>query len=105
MRSAFRAERQTFGVSHAEAGAYLLGQWGLPQPVVEAVAHHHIPTRAGHEDFGPVTTIHVASTIENERSHASGVAIDTDYLAAIGVDQRLAEWRRVAGSIDNDSSD
>ena len=28
---------------HAEVGAYLLGLWGLPVPVVEAVAHHHAP--------------------------------------------------------------
>src|SRR5262249_18533480 len=27
--------------SHGEVGAYLLGLWGFPYPVVEAVAHHH----------------------------------------------------------------
>jgi HD-like signal output (HDOD) protein len=26
-------------------GAYLLGIWGLPLSVVEAVAHHHAPER------------------------------------------------------------
>ena len=31
--------------SHAEIGAYLLAIWGLPYAVVEAVAHHHRPTR------------------------------------------------------------
>ncbi len=37
------AERRLFGVSHAEAGAYLLGMWGLPDLLVETVAHHHNP--------------------------------------------------------------
>ena len=40
------AERASWGTTHAEAGAYLLGLWGLPYPVVEAVARHHQPERA-----------------------------------------------------------
>ena len=35
------AEVATLGASHAQIGAYLLGLWGLPQAVVEAVLHHH----------------------------------------------------------------
>ena len=30
------AERQVIGASHAQIGAYLLGIWRLPYPVVEA---------------------------------------------------------------------
>ena len=36
-------EREVLGVTHAEIGAYLLGIWGLPYSIVEAVAHHHTP--------------------------------------------------------------
>jgi HD-like signal output (HDOD) protein/CheY-like chemotaxis protein len=39
------AERARLGVTHAEIGAYLLGLWGLPHEVVEAVAFHHLPLR------------------------------------------------------------
>jgi HD-like signal output (HDOD) protein len=31
---------------HAEVGAYLLGLWGFPTPIVEAVAFHHLPSQA-----------------------------------------------------------
>jgi putative nucleotidyltransferase with HDIG domain len=34
-------EKAMFGASHAELGAYLLGIWGLPQSIVDAVAAHH----------------------------------------------------------------
>jgi HD-like signal output (HDOD) protein/CheY-like chemotaxis protein len=34
-------EHARLGVTHAEAGAYLLGLWGFPLPVVLAVARHH----------------------------------------------------------------
>ena len=37
------AETRVLGVHHAEVGAHLLGLWGLPAPVVEAVARHHYP--------------------------------------------------------------
>jgi HD-like signal output (HDOD) protein len=37
------AERELVGVDHGTAGAYLLGLWGLPFEVVEAVAHHDDP--------------------------------------------------------------
>jgi HD-like signal output (HDOD) protein/CheY-like chemotaxis protein len=33
-------DRTDFGVSHAQAGAYLLSLWGFPSPVIEAVASH-----------------------------------------------------------------
>ncbi|MCC6992383.1 MAG: HDOD domain-containing protein, partial [Acidobacteria bacterium] len=39
-------EREVFGTTHAEVGAYLLGLWGLPALVVDTVAHHHDPERA-----------------------------------------------------------
>ena len=39
------AEHDIFSVSHAEVGAYLLGLWGLPQSIVEAVAFHHLPSQ------------------------------------------------------------
>jgi HD-like signal output (HDOD) protein len=38
-----QVERNRFGVTHAEVGAYLLALWGLPQDVSEAVAAHHAP--------------------------------------------------------------
>lgn len=34
-------ERAACGADHAQAGAFLLGLWGLPAPVVQAVARHH----------------------------------------------------------------
>ena len=36
-----QAEEEFFGATHAETGAYLLALWGMPLPLVEAVAGHH----------------------------------------------------------------
>jgi putative nucleotidyltransferase with HDIG domain len=57
------AEIQVIGASHAEIGAYLLGIWGLPYPVVEAVAHHHQPGRVSHSEFGVLAAVVSAHTL------------------------------------------
>jgi HD-like signal output (HDOD) protein len=36
-----QVEIERLGVSHAEVGAYLLGLWGLPHEIVQAVSRHH----------------------------------------------------------------
>ncbi len=42
-RPLHEVEQEMLNLTHAEAGAYLLGIWGLPFPIVEAVAFHHNP--------------------------------------------------------------
>lgn len=42
-RSIHEVERETFGISHAEAGAYLMGLWGVKPDIVKAIALHHSP--------------------------------------------------------------
>lgn len=53
-----QAELETLGVTHAEIGGYLMGLWGLPYPIVEAVANHHAPERVPrHEGFGVLEAV------------------------------------------------
>jgi HD-like signal output (HDOD) protein len=54
------AERRVLGTSHAEIGAYLLGLWGMPNTLVEAVAHHHTPERAAATRFNTLSALAVA---------------------------------------------
>src|SRR6187551_1994974 len=62
------AEREIFGVTHAEVGAYLLGLWGIPFPIVEAVAFHHRPNEVPIESRPLVSAIHIASGLVEEMS-------------------------------------
>jgi putative nucleotidyltransferase with HDIG domain len=57
------AEYQIMGASHAEIGAYLLGIWGLPYPVVEAVAHHHQPERVTQTEFDVLSALVMAHSL------------------------------------------
>ena len=52
---------------------YLLGLWGLPETVVEAIAFHHRPSDFVVDGFSLLTAVHVAEALEHElRSPASG---------------------------------
>jgi HD-like signal output (HDOD) protein len=51
------AERRILGTSHAEIGAYLLGLWGMPNTLVEAVAHHHTPEGSGVRRFNTLSAL------------------------------------------------
>jgi HD-like signal output (HDOD) protein len=76
------AEREIFGVTHAEVGAYLLGLWGIPFPIVEAVAFHHRPNEVAPESRPLVAAVHIASGLieemtEGDAQRASGASIDS----------------------------
>jgi HD-like signal output (HDOD) protein len=53
-------ERRVLGTCHAEIGAYLLGLWGMPNTLVEAVAYHHTPERAGVRRFNTLSALAAA---------------------------------------------
>jgi putative nucleotidyltransferase with HDIG domain len=65
------AETRIIGASHAELGAYLLGIWGLPYPVIEAVAHHHSPQRICHQEFDVLSAMALAHSLADEREAAA----------------------------------
>jgi HD-like signal output (HDOD) protein/CheY-like chemotaxis protein len=91
-------------------GAYLLGLWGLPHAIIEAVAYHKKPNLVVHSTFELVDMIYVADHLARE-ARSGGTddqALDLDYLRGIGIDDRqLAAMRtmaeKAAGTILKDS--
>ncbi|MGD0939239.1 MAG: response regulator [Terracidiphilus sp.] len=99
----FEAEMELLGTSHAEIGAYLLGLWGIPYLAVEAIAHHHHPTRIPHTGFDCTTAVYVADLLagEMEDHPQDGVGLelaerDRDCLEELGVLDQYAEFRELA---------
>lgn len=90
------AEREVFAASHAEVGGYLLGLWGLPVPVVEAVALHHSPELSVCVTFSPLTAVHVADAMEEAASTGcegpGHGEINVEYLKGLGLADHVATW-------------
>ena len=74
---------------YSVAGAYLLGMWGLPTPIVEAVAFQREPGRIP-GPFWITGAVHVAASLVND------VPVDEDYLRKVGKLQQLPQWRALA---------
>jgi HD-like signal output (HDOD) protein/ActR/RegA family two-component response regulator len=94
-------ERLTTGATHAEIGAYLLGLWGLPYSIVEAVALHHAPTSItshGYDLLGALAVSH--ALLDASGAHAlvdSGNAdpdVDAHYLTSLGAPFDWGEAQR-----------
>lgn len=97
------AERQVLGASHAEVGAYLLGLWGLPHDVVEAVAFQYSPQQVQQNTFDVLAVLATAESVAfADTQIVPGVIeradppIDDAYLQTIRAPFNLDEARALA---------
>jgi HD-like signal output (HDOD) protein len=99
----YQVEREAHGITHAATGAYLLSLWGLPDGVVEAVAHHHDPDAVPGAALDAVAAVHIADALAHEVQQdrpdsLPHAPLDTTFLEALGVQQQLEQWRQLARS-------
>ena len=90
------AEHERFGCTHANLGAYLMSIWGLPFPLVQAVAFHHHPRESAEAKFSSLTSVHAADAIAS----AADVSplnhdgeLDLNYLDLLGLREKEGLWR------------
>jgi putative nucleotidyltransferase with HDIG domain len=93
-------EEELWGITHAEVGAYLLGLWGLPLRVTEAIAYHHSPSAVPHHRFDALAALYVANLLATEAEGVSNSAEwDLSFLEQAGVTGLLPGWKRMAREI------
>jgi HD-like signal output (HDOD) protein/CheY-like chemotaxis protein len=89
---------------HAEVGAYLLGLWGFPNSIVEAVAFHHAPSRALEENLGLSGIVHVADQLVHLRndntSESNDAEVPFEFLEGLGLSHCLPKWAAAVESLD-----
>ncbi len=102
----YKVEERANGFSHAEIGAYLLGLWGLPYSVVEAVALHHGPNRVPHQNFDAISAVYAANLLAHELEEPStgepAVYNLENYhqeLTTLGIASMLPAWRALAKDV------
>jgi len=93
------AETEEFGATHAEVGAYLIGLWGLPNVIVEAIAFHALPSAAPTTGMCLAGVVHLAERLV-DGTHASGapqgaVDLDDNWLQSLG---RPDAWQELLGA-------
>jgi len=88
-------EPECFGVAHPQVGACLLGLWGLPLELIEAVANHHCPSRVQHVHTRVLAAVHVADAIVEASVDQPARLLDhldAAFVARAEVSRYLSDW-------------
>lgn len=89
----------TTTATHAEIGACLLGIWGLPRRIVDAVRTHHHPQNAPADAQRIAAAVHVAAAYTSNGYLATGkLVLDHAGLAACNLGDELARWIEIAAA-------
>jgi len=95
------SENQMIGTTHAAIGAYLLGLWGLPDPIIEAVALHHDPGSASAKRIGASAIAHIADAFANAGCHLGDSGdlrkdldgLDWAFIEQLGLMDKIPNWQ------------
>lgn len=84
---------------HAEVGGYLLGLWGFPDSIVEAIVWHHTPSRCGESRLGLCGLLHIGDQLAHERDpyrcEPRSPTLEPGYLEALGLADRWSSWQAI----------
>ena len=103
-RPVYQIEQEMIGIGHGQVGAYLLGLWGLPRAIVDAVRRHHEPLAdpSSRNALDVVSAVQIADRLAQELP-AFGAAGYPSAHDAFGPaweeTAELAEWRRMAREV------
>jgi HD-like signal output (HDOD) protein len=90
---------------HAEVGAYLLGLWGFPNLIVEAVAFHHTPSLASEKGLDLSGIVHIADRLvhlkSENRSGSSDTGVQAGFLEGLALSHCLPKWSAAIESCDD----
>jgi HD-like signal output (HDOD) protein len=91
-------EMESFGATHSDVGAYLLGVWGLDEVVMAVTAFHHEPENYVGEFRYEVAAVHIANCFANHIGKTDAtLGIHMDYLNALGITNQLPLWKEKCG--------
>ena len=89
------AENELLTISHSKAGAYVMGIWGLPASVIDALANHHSPTESDNKEFSALTAVHVANALVNKAmmvTPGGEPEVNLEYLETLNLAGKIPEW-------------
>lgn len=97
-------EKENFGASHAEIGAYLMGLWGFADGITEAVAFHHHPQDSVTAiSPQPLVFVHAADALVDKCIEGLGgdERLNQIFIAQVGLAEHLSVWREMSKSLTN----
>ena len=84
------AERNCFGVDHAQVGQWLVEHWELPADIGQAIAGHHEPGALAQDPL--VALLHVAEVLSNALNLAGISERHVSYISSAACDRLGLVW-------------
>ena len=92
-------EKEMLKTTHAEVGAYLIGLWGLPDTVIEALAYHHYPDKIQVDGLSPFISVYLANLFDHQlsakKAQSKSIEIDKEFVKNNGFDNKIDLWRNL----------
>jgi putative nucleotidyltransferase with HDIG domain len=91
------AEKRIFHATHCDMGAFLIGLWGFPSDIVEAIGFHHQLGEYPAGTFSPALAVHIANVMyykfHEDETIGSIPEFNEEYLHKIGMGDKLQKWQ------------
>jgi HD-like signal output (HDOD) protein len=101
--SLVECEQDVFSANHCDVGGYLIGLWGLPGPVIEAITFHHRLESYPSATFSPAVAVHAADVIYYKLHPQDNVGappeLNENYLSLLGLGGQLEKWTELCREI------
>lgn len=89
------AERELYGFTHSGVGAYLLGIWGLPKQVIQAVAFHHNPAEIQCDEFCSADILNIANGLSHYKEQdlkINKLDINHEHILKHYSEEKINKW-------------
>ncbi|MCC6653471.1 MAG: HDOD domain-containing protein [Candidatus Eisenbacteria bacterium] len=104
-RQEYEVEMEMLGAHHGTLGACLLGMWGLPSSVIEAVHGHHDLALEVPHSLNAARAVAIADRLAHAAADSEELKQCSEPLPmAVVTDPRWAWWREMAEQIANEGS-
>jgi HD-like signal output (HDOD) protein len=69
--------------------------WGFSDPLIEAIAFHHTPSKAAAPGFGLAGILHVADRMAHMINPTDEIEFEPGYLDSVGMAAHMSSWLSV----------
>lgn len=94
-----QAEERIFSATQCDMGGYLIGLWGFPGDIVEAIGFQCQLEKYPAASFSPAVAVHVANVMyykfHQEEVVGGAPGINEEYINKIGLGDRLQRWQEL----------
>ena len=97
-------EKEILGLTHEEIGFLLASKWNFPEPIINAIRHHHNPSESENKNLSSILNLadYVASSInmeEYEWDDELNLDLNIVEYLKFGTEERLREYIKDLNSI------